>query len=176
MNVQQHQNLTNAIWEIANRLRGPYRPPQYRLVMLPLVVLRRLDCVLEPTKDAVLTEYAKLRKQKMPQEALDRILSKKADKKRRQPLYNISPFTFERLLGDPDNIAPNLVAFINGLTRHSFRNSEVPPFLVCSIDRCQITVEPEPSGMVLGLLQRLEDWFEVFQGLGVEPNWAGKIE
>jgi type I restriction enzyme M protein len=98
MNVQQHQNLTNAIWEIANRLRGPYRPPQYRLVMLPLVVLRRLDCVLEPTKDAVLTEYAKLRKQKTPQEALDRILSKKADKKRKQPLYNISPFTFERLL------------------------------------------------------------------------------
>lgn len=40
--------------EIASRLRGPYRPPQYRLVILPMVVLRRLDCVLEPTKDAVL--------------------------------------------------------------------------------------------------------------------------
>jgi type I restriction enzyme M protein len=117
MNVQQHQNLTNAIWDIANRLRGPYRPPQYRLVMLPLVVLRRLDCVLEPTKDAVLAEYAKLKKQKMPQEALDRILSKKADKKRKQPLYNISPFTFERLLGDAENIAPNLVAFINGFSK-----------------------------------------------------------
>jgi type I restriction enzyme M protein len=61
MNVQVHQQLTNAIWEIANRLRGPYRPPQYRLVMLPLVVLRRLDCVLEPTKDAVLAQHKKLR-------------------------------------------------------------------------------------------------------------------
>ena len=38
------------IWSIANLLRGPYRPPQYRRVMIPLTVLRRLDCVLEPTK------------------------------------------------------------------------------------------------------------------------------
>ena len=54
VNVQAHDELKAKIWEIANRLRGPYRPPQYRLVMLPMVVLRRLDCVLEPTKDAVL--------------------------------------------------------------------------------------------------------------------------
>jgi type I restriction enzyme M protein len=60
MNIQQHDQLKNSIWEIANRLRGPYRPPQYRLVMLPLVVLRRLDCVLEPTKNAVLAQYEKL--------------------------------------------------------------------------------------------------------------------
>ena len=42
MNVNIHGELTGKIWEIANRLRGPYRPPQYRLVMLPMVVLRRL--------------------------------------------------------------------------------------------------------------------------------------
>jgi type I restriction enzyme M protein len=117
VNVQQHQQLTNAIWEIANRLRGPYRPPQYRLVMLPLIVLRRLDCVLEPTKDAVLAQHAKLQAQNMPQEAMDRILSKAADRTRKQPLYNTSPFTFDRLLGDSENIAPNLVAFINGFSK-----------------------------------------------------------
>ena len=50
---EQHKAISGKIWEIANRLRGPYRPPQYRLVMLPMVVLRRFDCVLEPTKDAV---------------------------------------------------------------------------------------------------------------------------
>src|SRR3954465_1830334 len=55
--TQYHKDLAGKIWEIANRLRGPYRPPQYRLVMLPMVVLRRLDCVLEPTKEAVLTEH-----------------------------------------------------------------------------------------------------------------------
>jgi hypothetical protein len=54
---ERHKLIAGKIWEIANRLRGPYRPPQYRLVMLPMVVLRRLDCVLEPTKDAVRASY-----------------------------------------------------------------------------------------------------------------------
>jgi hypothetical protein len=55
------QELINLIWSIANKLRGPYRPPQYRKVMIPLTVLRRLDCVLEPTKDKVLAEYKDLK-------------------------------------------------------------------------------------------------------------------
>ncbi|MER8770376.1 type I restriction-modification system subunit M [Mesorhizobium sp. M0960] len=116
MNLQAHENLKSTIWEIANRLRGPYRPPQYRLVMLPIVVLRRLDCVLEPTKDAVLREYAKLTAQNMPESAMERLLGRAADPKRKHPLYNTSPFTFERLLGDSENIAPNLVSYINGFS------------------------------------------------------------
>jgi type I restriction-modification system DNA methylase subunit len=55
----QHQDLVGLIWAIADKLRGPYRPPQYRRVMLPLIVLRRLDLVLEPTKQAVLEAKAK---------------------------------------------------------------------------------------------------------------------
>ena len=78
MNTQLHEELKGAIWEIANRLRGPYRPPQYRLVMLPLVVLRRLDCVLAPTKDKVLKEYAKLQARGVPEEAMVRLLSRAA--------------------------------------------------------------------------------------------------
>jgi len=116
MNVQIHESLKSDIWEIANRLRGPYRPPQYRLVMLPIIVLRRLDCLLEPTKDAVLKEYQKLIKQKTPQSAMERLLGRAADKTRKHPLYNISAFTFSRLLGDPENIAPNLVSYINGFS------------------------------------------------------------
>jgi type I restriction enzyme M protein len=54
-----HQELVGFIWSIADKLRGPYRPPQYRKVMLPLIVLRRLDSVLEPTKQAVLEAKAK---------------------------------------------------------------------------------------------------------------------
>ncbi|MGK7888150.1 MAG: type I restriction-modification system subunit M N-terminal domain-containing protein [Leptolyngbyaceae cyanobacterium] len=46
-------------WAIADKLRGPYRPPQYRRVMLPLIVLRRLDLALDPTKQAVLEVKAK---------------------------------------------------------------------------------------------------------------------
>jgi type I restriction enzyme M protein len=116
MNSQLHEQLKGHIWEIANRLRGPYRPPQYRLVMLPMVVLRRLDCVLEPSKEAVLRQYAKLTAQNMPENAMDRLLGKAADPTRTYPLYNISPFTFEKLLGDSENIAPNLVAYINGFS------------------------------------------------------------
>ncbi|WP_222597818.1 type I restriction-modification system subunit M N-terminal domain-containing protein [Euhalothece natronophila] len=47
------QDLVGFIWSIADKLRGPYRPPQYRHVMLPMIVWRRLDCVLEPTKFAL---------------------------------------------------------------------------------------------------------------------------
>lgn len=84
--------------------------------MLPMVVLRRLDCVLEPTKDAVLKEHARLTAQNMPESAMDRLLGRAADPDRKHPLYNISPFTFQRLLGDPENIAPNLVSYINGFS------------------------------------------------------------
>ena len=116
MNIQTHEQLKSHIWEIANRLRGPYRPPQYRLVMLPMVVLRRLDCVLEPTKDAVLKKFEELEAQQMPEAALDRLSGKAADPNRKRPFYNTSPFTFARLLGDAENIAPNLVSYINGFS------------------------------------------------------------
>ena len=123
MNTQTHNELKAKIWEIANRLRGPYRPPQYRLVMLPMVVLRRLDCVLEPTKNAVLKRRDELEAQQMPEAAMDRLLGKAADPERKHALYNTSPYTFTRLLGDAENIAPNLVSYINGFAptaRHIF--------------------------------------------------------
>ena len=114
MNVQAHTEIKARIWDIANRLRGPYRPPQYRLVMLPMVVLRRLDCVLEPTKAAVLAKHAELKAQQMPQAAQDRLLGKAADPQRNHPLYNTSPYTFAKLLEDGENIAPNLASYIEG--------------------------------------------------------------
>jgi type I restriction enzyme M protein len=114
--TERHKEIAGKIWEIANRLRGPYRPPQYRLVMLPMVVLRRLDCVLEPTKDAVLKKYAQLQTARTPQKALPRLLTKIVDRDRKQPLYNTSSYTFQKLLGDSENIAPNLVAYINGFS------------------------------------------------------------
>ena len=121
MKIQTHEELKAKIWEIANRLRGPYRPPQYRLVMLPMVVLRRLDCVLEPTKDAVLKQLDELEAQQMPEAAMDRLLGKAADPNRKHPLYNTSPYTFARLLGDAENIAPNLVSYINGFSQTARR-------------------------------------------------------
>jgi len=116
LNVQQHKKLTDDIWEIAKRLRGPYRPPQYRLVMLPMVVLRRLDCVLEPTIDRVHDEHTRLRAAGTPEPAMVKMLARVADPTRKQPLYNTSKFTFDRLTADAESIAPNLVAYINGFS------------------------------------------------------------
>jgi len=109
-------NLINFVFEIANKLRGPYRPPQYRKVMLPMTVLRRLDCVLAPTKNQVLRDYEKLQARGLEGDALHKVLARKASKERDHPLYNISPYTFEKLLADPENIATNLVSYINGFS------------------------------------------------------------
>jgi type I restriction-modification system DNA methylase subunit len=57
--MPDHSYFSNLIWQIADLLRGPYRPPQYERVMLPMTVLRRFDCVLAPTKAKVLAEFEK---------------------------------------------------------------------------------------------------------------------
>ncbi|PZR14062.1 MAG: DNA methyltransferase [Azospirillum brasilense] len=121
MLTENHKAIAGTIWDIANRLRGPYRPPQYRLVMLPMVVLRRFDCVLEPSKEAVIREHARLTAAGTPERAIPRLLTKIVGPDRKQPLYNISPYTFEKLLGDSENIAPNLVSYINGFSETARR-------------------------------------------------------
>ena len=103
--------LSNFIWSIADLLRGPYRPPQYERVMLPLVVLRRFDCVLKPTKQAVLDKFAQVGG-KHQGEALDGVLNQVSG----QRFHNHSPLTFERLLGDPDNVHLHLQSYINGFS------------------------------------------------------------
>lgn len=117
MQHNNHTEVAGFIWNIANKLRGPYRPPQYRKVMVPLVVLRRLDCVLEPTKEQVLAEKERLEARGFKDAALEKALSRVAlGNNRTQPLYNTSSFTFQKLLGDAPNIASNLVAYINGFS------------------------------------------------------------
>jgi len=106
------QELVTFIWSIANKLRGPYRPPQYRRVMIPLIVLRRLDCVLEPSKDEVLAEHARLKARKLDDATIEKTLKHKFG----LSFFNTSRFTFAKLLGAPDDLAPNLVAFIKGFS------------------------------------------------------------
>ena len=98
------------IWSVADLLRGPYRPNQYKDVMLPMTVLRRLDCVLEPTKDKVLARYDALKGGKVKN--LEPVLNKVAG----QAFHNTSKFTFAKLKGDPDHIAANLTHYIKGFS------------------------------------------------------------
>jgi type I restriction enzyme M protein len=109
-----HQELANFIWQIADLLRGPYRPPQYERVMLPFVVLRRFDCVLAQTKAKVVAEYEKLKGGKITGDALDPRLNKIAGKDFR--FHNHSPLDLEKLKGDPDHIDKHLVSYINGFS------------------------------------------------------------
>lgn len=116
MQNAQHQNLVGFIWNIANKLRGPYRPPQYRRVMLPLIVLRRFDLVLAENKQKVLDEKKRLEEKGITGPALEKALSRIAAEGRKQELFNTSGFTFEKLLGDAPNIAGNLIAYIQGFS------------------------------------------------------------
>jgi type I restriction enzyme M protein len=68
------QDLSNFIWQIADLLRGPYRPPQYERVMLPMTVLRRFDCVLADTKSRVVNRFNRLKDGKTKD--LDSILNR----------------------------------------------------------------------------------------------------
>ena len=104
-------DFANLIWQIADLLRGPYRPPQYERVMLPLTVLRRFDCVLAPTKAKVLAEHERL-KDRLDGPALDERLNLAAG----QRFHNHSPLDFRRLKGDPDRLAPHLVSYIQGFS------------------------------------------------------------
>jgi len=117
MTQHTHSELVGLIWNIANKLRGPYRPPQYRKVMLPMIVLRRLDCVLEENQEKVTKKYEQLKSEgKLNDDAINKILGKTASETREHPLFNTSPYTFKKLLDDPDNIARNLVAYIHGFS------------------------------------------------------------
>ena len=98
------------IWSVADLLRGPYKPAQYGRVILPLTVLRRLDCVLEPTKEKVLAKAAELKSSKVAN--TEPILNRVA----KASFHNTSKLDFPKLKGEPDKIAANLTAYIKGFS------------------------------------------------------------
>lgn len=103
----------NFIWGIADLLRGDYKQSEYGRVILPLTVLRRLDCVLEPTKETVLSYL--LQTKGLSTEAAETVLKKKA----KLSFYNKSKFDFQKLVADPNDIAANLRNYINGFSKNA---------------------------------------------------------
>lgn len=103
------QSLSSFIWSVADLLRGDYKQSEYGKVILPFTVLRRLDCVLEPTKEAVLAEQAARKKQGLNAEPF---LLRKA----KQSFYNTSPLDMKKLMGDQDHIRENLFAYIQAFS------------------------------------------------------------
>jgi type I restriction enzyme M protein len=101
-------NLSSFIWSVADLLRNDFKQSEYGRVILPFTVLRRLDCVLEPTREAVLKELEKRRKEGVDDP--DVFLRRAA----KATFYNTSPIDLKKLMGDQDNIAENLRAYISG--------------------------------------------------------------
>ena len=96
----------NFIWSIANKLRGVYMPDKYGDVIIPMTVIRRFECVLEKTKDAVVEKYND--NKSYPERAMYRISGK--------PFYNTSRFTLKELCNDPDNIQSNFIEYIESFS------------------------------------------------------------
>ena len=103
------QSLSAFIWSVADLLRGDYKQSDYGKVILPFTVLRRLDCVLEDTKAAVLVELAAKQKAGVNPEQF--LLLKSG-----QSFYNTSTLDMKVLMGDPDNIAQNLYSYMQAFS------------------------------------------------------------
>ena len=103
--AQNFSELANLIWSVAELLRGDYRQSDYGKVILPFTLLRRLECVLEPTKEAALAEFAKRSAEGVNTDPFMRRKTGKA-------FYNTSPFTLAGLMADPQHVRHNLVAYI----------------------------------------------------------------
>lgn len=96
----------NFIWSIANKLRGSYIPDKYGDVIIPMTILRRLECALEPHKEAVLAKFAE--NPNYPPKAMYRISG--------YQFYNTSPYTLKELCNEPDNIKSNFKVYIQGFS------------------------------------------------------------
>jgi type I restriction enzyme M protein len=119
MTAETHSQVASFIWGICNLLRGPYKRNEYRKVILPLTVLRRFDCILAPTKSAVLKEHAAIKAK--PETIIRHRLSQISGVQ----FYNLSKFTLgtptqgsglNGLLDDTNQLAPNLNSYINAFS------------------------------------------------------------
>src|SRR3954452_14142369 len=98
-----HQNLSSFIWSVADLLRGDYKQADYGKVILPFTVLRRLDCVLEPTKAKGLAELGAKKKAGLNPDLFLRRASGVS-------FYNTSALALPKLIGDQDHISQTLYA------------------------------------------------------------------
>ena len=96
----------NFIWSIANKLRGTYQSDKYKDVIIPMVIIRRFECALEGTKQAVVEQYKKT--PNYPAKAMCRVSGYR--------FYNTSEYTLAELVNDPDHLAANFRSYIEGFS------------------------------------------------------------
>jgi HsdM N-terminal domain len=149
------QNHAAFIWSVADLLRGNYKQSEYGKVILPLTVIRRLDYVLEPTKQAVLDRH-KLLADRI--ENLEPVLQAVAG----QQFYNTSPLTFKKLLDDPDTIADSLQLYVGGFS-----------------ETARDVIDKFDVGIQIGRLRRANLLYKVigkFAEIDLHPDAVSNIE
>jgi type I restriction enzyme M protein len=109
LNSSKHTELANHAWSVADLLRGDYKQSDYGKVILPLTVLRRLECVLEPTRDKVVETVAKFAGQEMD---TDHFLRRASG----HSFYNTSDLTLRKIAADPQNAAKNLQIYVGAFS------------------------------------------------------------
>lgn len=144
-----HQNLSSFIWSVADLLRGDFKQSDYGKVILPFTVLRRLDCVLEPTKAKVLAELAAKQKAGLnPDPFLLRASG--------QSFYNTSPMDMAKVMGDQDHIRENLFSYVQAFS----------PAVRDIFDRFEFATQIEKLAKS-GLLYQVA---EKFSGIDLHPD------
>ena len=138
-----HSEIVSFLWGVADLIRDTFKRGKYQDVILPLTVLRRLDCVLAPTKEKVLAKNAEL---KGKLENLDPQLRKASG----FAFYNTSPYDFEKLLDDAPNLAANLRNYINGF-------SENMREVVEKFDFDNTLSKLDDSGLLVQVLERFKN-------------------
>lgn len=101
-------NEANFIWSIANKIRGTYMPDKYGDVIIPMTIIRRLECTLESTKDEVIKQFKD--EPTIPKQMLSKASG--------QQFYNTSEFSLQELCNDPDHIATNFESYIDGFSEN----------------------------------------------------------
>ncbi|MCH8065335.1 MAG: nitroreductase family deazaflavin-dependent oxidoreductase, partial [Chloroflexi bacterium] len=145
----------NFIWSVAELIRDAFKRSKYQDVILPFTLLRRIDCVLEPTKENVLGRQREL---KGKLKDLDPQLRRASG----FAFYNTSPFTFERLLADAPNLAANLRKYINGFSDNMLEVIE-------KFDFYNTIAKLEEAGLLFLVMER-------FKGIDLHPDEVSNHE
>jgi type I restriction enzyme M protein len=123
----EKQNLSSLIWSTADDLlRGMFKPSEYGRIILPFVVLRRLDCVLEPQKDKAFELYEKYKKELKD---FNKVIQSQLD----LPFFNISRFDLLRIKSDPNNVLKNFNNYIQGYSKNVLdiiENFQIDPLVL----------------------------------------------
>jgi type I restriction enzyme M protein len=112
LNSSKHTELANHAWSVADLLRGDYKQSDYGKVILPFTVLRRLECVLEPTRTQVAETLARFEGQSID---VDSFLRRATG----QSFYNESDLTLKKIVGDPDSAAANLLVYVGKFSKNA---------------------------------------------------------